>query len=563
MENDIQSYAGFTIGPIYDVMRHSKKTRELWFGSYFFSWYMEKLISELIGNDVEFLTPYTNLDKSDKLIPNNTFGGKYHDRFVAYSSLSPKELYEKIKRANEANLAWFSKMIADSSDSDINKILNIMNGYLQTRFFAIEKEEIEKKDAVGIIDNYLNTMEENFIFAPGKSEKTCQRCKTLPAITDVEFKDKKEDGTIEDKKLMLCPFCFVKFRANHIQKLKEKLNRDKISYPSIMEISAKELFENEKIKDKIPEDEDGDINFEGIKKIIEEYNKDAEEKDKIPVKPFHKYFAIVQADGDNLGNLAKTIENPNELSKRLFDFAEIAENKITEYGGVPIYLGGDDILAFMPVHYKMKNVLDFIQDISEIYMNTVNNKTSEVSKTSEVFTSINNKTSEVSKTSEVFTSISFGVNIAYYKFPLSNALKNAGNLLFGEAKKTKKSAAVCLTKHSGSEISFTLKLESCEFLLFKNLLDDRLNDLITIPRGIHYNLGRFKKMIENIPDKNRLEAFFENNFNESSHEDFKPGIKQVLELLAYYLFAGDILKPFESVMNLLNFIKFLTGEEKE
>lgn len=29
------SLAGFTIGPLDDLMGHARKTRELWFGSYF------------------------------------------------------------------------------------------------------------------------------------------------------------------------------------------------------------------------------------------------------------------------------------------------------------------------------------------------------------------------------------------------------------------------------------------------------------------------------------------------------------------------------------------------
>ncbi|MCD4764628.1 MAG: hypothetical protein K8R28_11480 [Desulfobacterales bacterium] len=109
-EKRIKSYAGFTIGPIYDVMRHSKKTRELWFGSYFFSWYMERLTTGLKKNnqqDIEFFTPYISPNGKIK----TSLGGKFHDRFVlASKSLEPEKLYEIIKSACEDNLKFFEEI---------------------------------------------------------------------------------------------------------------------------------------------------------------------------------------------------------------------------------------------------------------------------------------------------------------------------------------------------------------------------------------------------------------------------------------------------------------------
>ena len=61
--HDYKSYAGFTIGPIHDVMSHSRKTRELWFGSYFFSWFMEKMVEKLMMSypRIKFLVPYVEV----------------------------------------------------------------------------------------------------------------------------------------------------------------------------------------------------------------------------------------------------------------------------------------------------------------------------------------------------------------------------------------------------------------------------------------------------------------------------------------------------------------------
>ena len=76
-KENIKSYAGFTIGPVVKVIKHSRKTREFWFGSYFFSWYMEMLISELNKNsDTEFLKPFVPENKSSR----STRAGIYPDR---------------------------------------------------------------------------------------------------------------------------------------------------------------------------------------------------------------------------------------------------------------------------------------------------------------------------------------------------------------------------------------------------------------------------------------------------------------------------------------------------
>jgi len=88
-----QTYAGLTLGPIYEVMRHSKKTREQWFGSYFFSWFMEivmKDLAEILGPDI-FLTPHLMNHES------KSYAGKYPDRFVLKTRQPVKYVYHAIE----------------------------------------------------------------------------------------------------------------------------------------------------------------------------------------------------------------------------------------------------------------------------------------------------------------------------------------------------------------------------------------------------------------------------------------------------------------------------------
>ena len=570
--DDFKSYAGFTIGPIYDVMRHSKKTRELWFGSYFFSWYMEKLTAALSNGhgDIKFLTPYVEEEYKK---PNCSLGGKFHDRFVLVSkSLDPEELYKKIESANEKNLDFFStiieklknKLLKNKKIEDIKQDSNeILKGYLQARFFTMSSDQIKcdckekDKTVVAVVDEYLNTMEDAFIFSTGKSEKTCQRCKTLPGIIrDIEI-EKKEN-------IILCPICFLKYRSNIVEELIARVtqtlgsdkklnypyikNKKSIIYPSIQKIAASHIFADNQFVKELGDNDADEISDNEINKILKKLGKE-------PLKPFHKYFAVVQADGDNLGKLAKEMADGSQeldaLSKSLFEFAACAEKKITDFGGVPIFLGGDDILAFMPVYYNGCTIIDFIKVLDKEYSQCVDCNKGK-------------------------TTLSFGVNMAYYKFPLNIATGMAASLLFEDAKKSSKNeknkVAICLTMHSGAEAKTVLSIRGNKFEIFSGLLKGVMQEKIKLPRGIVYNLGRFNKLLSNIPEKERMEAFFNNNFEHEKRDSYEKGIKESLKLICSYLYdeptgkkkSGiNSLKEIDSALKLLKIIRFLTTTEEK
>lgn len=70
------------------------------------------------------------------------------------------------------------------------------------------------------------------------------------------------------------------------------------------------------------------------------------------------YYALLLADGDAMGkaiDAQKTKEDHRELSKQLSAFAKVVK-KIVEnrYKGSLVYAGGDDVLAFVPLHTVLK-----------------------------------------------------------------------------------------------------------------------------------------------------------------------------------------------------------------
>jgi len=554
----IESYAGFTIGPIYEVLSSARKTRELWFASYFFSWFMEEIIKKLFCNEnIRFITPYV----SGTDIPNISSIGKYHDRFILRSCLDREELFEDIQKASDETLDYFIELI----DSLVNSKAQYINGsskksaedilkdYIQRNFVVLNSTAVEESKVVETINRYLDSMEENRYFKTGINEKTCFVCKTLPAVINAEIYV-KEPGRArgESKSKELCPLCFIKYYCLMSDEVKKKIGNENFKYPSVLKISAVELLTEDVEKEiSASNSYEEDFDFKEIEQAVRSkcYGNN-KEVNSLLKKSYFKYFAIIQSDGDNLGKVLDRLDNfkkIEEFSKSLFDFAEEARKIIEKYKGYTIYAGGDDILALAPVAFKNSNgkvetVIDLAIKLSKAYREFVGEKYSG-------------------------TTLSIGVNVAYYKFPLSIALKNARSQLFNKAKSgDKNSLAVLLTKHSGHQIEFKFKFDSKEIDLFSKLLSGTLVEEFEFPNSMHHNLSRFKKLITYIPDKNRLEAFFENNFNEPVHRNSKysQGIKEVENYFKEVMFSSvpdKRLGCVEDILSKLAFIKFLRGKK--
>ena len=74
------------------------------------------------------------------------------------------------------------------------------------------------------------------------------------------------------------------------------------------------------------------------------------------------YLAVLVADGDSMGaklSELSRVEDHQTFSGKLADFASHAEEIVRDQDGVPIYAGGDDVFALLPVHRCMKCAAQF------------------------------------------------------------------------------------------------------------------------------------------------------------------------------------------------------------
>ncbi len=160
------------------------------------------------------------------------------------------------------------------------------------------------------------------------------------------------------------------------------------------------------------------------------------------------YYAILLADGDSMG---KVIDHEAEqgswrhqqLSRKLAEFSESVRSIVESKGnqGSLIYAGGDDVLAFMPLH----TVLQCAQKLAETFYNNLK---------------------DFHDSSGKSPTLSVGVAVTHHLQPLREALELARSAE-NSAKhvKDKNALAITISKRSGSD--FTIRGYWTDF--YKNL----------------------------------------------------------------------------------------------
>ena len=145
------------------------------------------------------------------------------------------------------------------------------------------------------------------------------------------------------------------------------------------------------------------------------------------------YYAILQADGDHMGKAIERQENARKhraLSKQLDVFAQGVRSTVEQMGGELIYSGGDDVLAFVPLH----DVVACARTLAESFAEAL-------------------KDFRTDQTDENPT-LSVGIAISHFLDPLSGALRLARRAE-ALAKVRRSSLAVIVDKRSGPPVEVT------------------------------------------------------------------------------------------------------------
>jgi CRISPR-associated protein Cmr2 len=515
-------YIVLSIGPIYKTMLSAKRTRELWGASYLFSWIMKQMILRLAQKgfaNEDFIVPF--VDTTTPTTPEGV--GLFPDMLLVKCTEGHDLLQFEI-----ALIELKSKLTKELQDIDskldIPSVSKFVNDYFRFAYQAFEEQANEK-----------------------------------PIITAGKISSQLELRSRVNTQGHINPVATLLNQANNSFLNVDGFGSKKHSFPTLIEIATKEIANKDKTEyDNIWAVSKDDKEEEAL--FIQALQKaDCFKND---FRNYHKYIAIVKADGDRIG---KTIENWTDdlrgFSKKLYDFGTTAVKAIKAYGGVPIYLGGDDLLFFAPVNNGSSDIFTLCNSLSNDF--------------SQQF-AVNNP-----------PTLSFGISISYYKYPLYSALEEADNLLNRAKEPNRNGIAWKVLQHSGQYFDERLNQNEPIFTQFKMLLHSislekehvksviqhfRRTDpalwqiIVNIPTELKDEEGNMvsKNDIAINPRAKRIEAYFANFFNEKIHQSKKDFFTTLGLLVAVSLPATNASKEavesaLKNVYALLRTIIFTKG----
>lgn len=534
----MSNYIAVTIGPIYDTIKQVKRTRSIWMASYFFSWFMRRILE-----DVETINKtLIHLPYREKIHKGVYGAGLYADRL------------------------YFVDIEKKSIDAIITKIIESVTDDIIKRRIALKDKKLE---VITYLKNYLNL----HIVSLSLNEEELEKIKNE--------KDKEGNST-----------------NSVLKKLNTLLDNMELNQRYVFDIEKHYLLEYFKEKDSIlrddafPENENqrfksiGEIATGDLKsKNASQYNKllitDFKNEDiglidllqksgtknapnpfKDHFRDYHKYYAVLYADGDYIGALLKSVANDDtklqNFSKHLLDFGLRAEHTISEYGGSAIYLGGEDILAFLPIAYNDKNTLHslplLIRNLDKDFAATLGNYAG-------------------GQGVKKIPTLSYGIMLAYYKYPMREAMSKAHDLLEGCKKnktsfKEKNGIAVCFQKHSGQYMQCYIdKSKAASTQLLYSLFDSGMaaSTKAEVLSGIIQRLKDpvfFNTFIQALR-KGRADAFFANFFNEDIHSA-SPFIKKFNEICkALAADYNDDTQLKDILFTVMRYYQFLLPPQKQ
>ncbi len=563
-ETTQNKYLALTIGPIIPTLLAARKTRELWGASYLFSYLMRKTVEAVIGDQEEYKIAGKVLLPATEEIEENTKdihgAGLYPDRIII--EVGAEEDVAKLGNAFDSileDLAMQMFHYQRHGNPFKGGYLPYLREYINLSYVLFEVEK--GKNIVYEATSFLETAE----------LQTRIRNKELIKTHQIKSKNSKNGKTTSQQ---VTPLSLLLNKVNGSPLFEDGFQNTKERFDSLIEIATRELVnipveEGDKNYKKIIEEEVESIDNDADSEKTEE-NVVRELKKAFPdsFKAHHKYIAIVHADGDNIGKVVEAVGEDaaklKEFSKVLISFAKEATGIVAaDYGGAPIYMGGDDMLFIAPVATRSnkdeskKTIFQLVEDLDKLFEKRIKNEYRET---------VEEAAKRKGKNPE-FPSLSFGISITYYKYPLYEAKNMSYNLLEHVKHKEdgKNAVNVMFQKHSGQQVPFILhkhKDRGDIYAAFLELVQKNVNNTNFL-NSFTCKLEAKKTILTRIAaDKNRLEHFFKNNWNENYKSN-----KAFFEAITDFIFAMRKNRElqqedFQLLYATLRFIHFILSDDK-
>lgn len=182
------NYIAYTIGPIYetifDTLNGKNKTKKLYAGSYFFSYFMKSLLKN-IKDEFDVIVPYIEKD----ILEENYNMGLFHDRFIATcKDLSKEQAKILFNEKLNATFSFLAKEIKDESivetlkqnmDNHLiiaseNELKDIDENIIFALNQILDSKELQRSFSFDKEDSYIHLYQDDFVKNSKKRVKTIE-----------------------------------------------------------------------------------------------------------------------------------------------------------------------------------------------------------------------------------------------------------------------------------------------------------------------------------------------------------------------------------------------------
>lgn len=256
------------------------------------------------------------------------------------------------------------------------------------------------------------------------------------------------------------------------------------------------------------------------------------------LEPSFPYFAVLVADGDRMGQLLSQRDDVaahQRVSAQLDAFARRARQVVREHDGQPVYSGGDDVLALLPVTTAVACARDlavaFAQELGVPF-----------------------------GVPDPDTSLSVGVAIVHHMEPLSVALQR-GRAAEKDAKVDRNALSVALHTRGGSPLK--VRQVWSAFTLDRWLALAR-SGLIT--RGLPYELRELaREWPAGLRDARALQGEVQRIVRHKRRQDGRAGHAEFRHDLEDHADGADLLgvgtaQELKELADVMILSRFMTGE---
>ena len=440
-------FTAVTLGPIYDTFQLTSTPGGTWCASYLFSWLAREIITNLVNDDIpkkNFIAPVFEVKEDGTVfVPKGEDVaakgvGLFFDHIIVEG-----DVIAEAKAARDQALATLAEKIAEAIDKDKKATEEWVRQYF--RIYIVKKNIPSNEGVIAAFGNVLSTLE----YEPHYALQ-------------------------EDNNLLL--------------KLFENVDA---SGQVVARNECLKLFSNNFSDNWMLKNPTANTKIRDIKSIADP---------KAQGKPSWKseeYYCILNSDGDSMGKFfadCAASDAARELSQKSLQYCIQAAEMVLKYKGVPLYAGGDDLLAIVPV-----TGFDPDHEEQEITVFELINKLN---------TRFNFIFSEERQNNPGKPSISVGLSIQHIKSPLYEGLNRAFDLLHAAKNSSPRKNGLCvdLQKHSGQSFRFTVRVMS-DATLTHNAKGDENTDCMT--------LVKLNEMIK----KNRVRGGNDSGGNDSGGND--------------------------------------------